>query len=108
MICRICEEVVKSSELEKHSRICNIANRNDIRQMDSDLRLRKLAKAMSERRMDAEASTEDFDAISDFERMESIAMAGAALSSEGHGDAIEKCEELCRQTEKLIAQYVFI
>jgi len=50
MLCRICEEVVKSSELEEHSRLCSMTHNLGKQQTDCDLRLQKLAKALSDRR----------------------------------------------------------
>lgn len=46
MICRICEEEVPTSHLEEHSRLCTIADRCDLKGLNVDERLRRIADTL--------------------------------------------------------------
>uniref|UniRef100_A0A5B7BF23 non-specific serine/threonine protein kinase n=1 Tax=Davidia involucrata TaxID=16924 RepID=A0A5B7BF23_DAVIN len=48
VVCRICEEVVPTSHLESHSYICAYADKCDLKSLDVDERLLKLAEMLEQ------------------------------------------------------------
>ncbi|KAL5704834.1 hypothetical protein ACHQM5_023205 [Ranunculus cassubicifolius] len=48
VICRICEEVVPTSHLESHSYVCAYADKCDVKYLDVDERLSKLADVLEQ------------------------------------------------------------
>lgn len=52
LLCRICEELVNSDELEEHSQYCAIRHNIDMKAISSDERLKRIAKSIKKKIQD--------------------------------------------------------
>ena len=119
MVCRICECVIPSNELEEHSMRCIIKNKCDIRQVSCDLLLQKLIETLAARPVfradggsaggngngnddDDDDDNDGFEVVSNIVVVQEIAEQGLALQY-GEPNSVAACEALVARLEAYVA-----
>lgn len=122
VLCRICEEVVRSEDLAEHSKYCAIAERCDLKQIDDDQRLRKLIAALKQRmrrrahssssqsssavsaaRVEASGPAEDAEVIDYSDVVEALALRAVDVSYCGE-QSLNELESIHRELVTLAEQ----
>ncbi|KNC50274.1 AGC protein kinase [Thecamonas trahens ATCC 50062] len=100
LLCRICEELVSSSELEVHSRVCVVASKADLKRASCDMRLQRLAQTLQRGSAHPTSTVSEVELISDVEMLQVIAREGAALKVDDD-DVVGALEGLLEQLARL-------
>ena len=106
LLCRICEGMVRSDQLEEHSRVCVIASKADLKRYSCDVRLSKLAETLNGHKQQVgedEEGDEDLDVVDDIEILHDLAEQGAALQYEDE-DAVQRVCGYISSVERLVAR----
>ncbi len=67
LLCRICEELVRSDEIEAHSKTCAIRHDIDMRSVTCDDRLRRLVKSIHKKKQQSTTARGSSSALTDLE-----------------------------------------
>ncbi|CAG8541479.1 11750_t:CDS:10 [Ambispora leptoticha] len=107
-LCRICEEMIPSHELDVHSETCAITTEYAIQLQNCDGRLKKLVGDVAKRKaeiMVVERNTpyRDYYIVNDAQNMEDIGLKAANIKeTSNRRDALRKCEKYANKLARLV------
>ncbi|CAG8437191.1 10667_t:CDS:10 [Ambispora gerdemannii] len=107
-LCRICEEMIPSHELDVHSETCAITTEYAIRLQNCDGRLKKLVGDVAKRKaeiMDRNTPYRDYYNVNDAQTMEHIGIKAANIKeTSNRRDALRKCEKYANKLARLVEE----
>ncbi|CAG8601869.1 18016_t:CDS:10, partial [Acaulospora morrowiae] len=97
ILCRICEEMIPSHELDAHSETCAITTEFAIKLQKCDVRLRRLVDDMEEIMQYV-----DYYSIKDVELMQKIGSKAANIKDTLNRDVLKKCDKYATKLGRLV------
>ncbi|KAG9290882.1 hypothetical protein G9A89_011032 [Geosiphon pyriformis] len=110
ILCRICEEMISSHELDAHSESCAITTEYAIQLQACDGRLRKLVGDVAKRKAeimigDRNTPYRDYYNVKDAELMEDIGIKAADIKeTSNRREALRKCEKYANKLARLVEE----
>ncbi|RHZ82277.1 hypothetical protein Glove_110g77 [Diversispora epigaea] len=103
ILCRICEEMIPSHELDAHSETCAITTEYAIKLQECDGRLRKLVGDVEKKK--TENLNLDYFNLKDAELMQSIGRKAANIKeTSNRREALRKCEKYSTKLGRLVEE----
>ncbi|CAG8441902.1 11862_t:CDS:10 [Diversispora eburnea] len=103
ILCRICEEMIPSHELDAHSETCAITTEYAIKLEECDGRLRKLVGDVEKKK--TENLNLDYFNLKDAELMQSIGRKAANIKeTSNRREALRKCEKYSTKLGRLVEE----